>query len=146
MVKLMSDHATQNKNHNNFICKVSEIWHVTTDLFYRGADKSLARPGTKKATATKLKLLQATQKQFRRLSVQSCLRGSNDHCVGRKMATFQLFFFSRVWLRTNQHPCIMESVRLKRQPAVSSLPPNTAVDLSCIFAPKNLNTLIRDTS
>ena len=29
------------------------------------------------------------------LSVQLGLRGSNDLCVGRKMATFQLFFQSR---------------------------------------------------
>jgi len=36
--------------------------------------------------------LQATQKQFRNLSVQPALRGSNDLRVGRKMATFQLFF------------------------------------------------------
>jgi len=38
------------------------------------------------------------------LSVQPGLRGSNDLRVGRKMATFQ-FFFSRVGLRTYQHPC-----------------------------------------
>ena len=38
--------------------------------------------------------MQATQKQFRYLSVQSCLRGSNDLRVGRKVATFQLFFQS----------------------------------------------------
>jgi len=38
--------------------------------------------------------LQATQQQFRRLSVQSGLRGSNDLRVGRKMVTFQLFFHS----------------------------------------------------
>jgi len=38
--------------------------------------------------------LQATQKQFRKLSVQPVLRGSNDLRVGRKIATFQLFFFS----------------------------------------------------
>ena len=30
---------------------------------YRGADKSLARPGRKQATAYKLKILQATQKK-----------------------------------------------------------------------------------
>ena len=34
----------------------------------------------------------ATQKIFRRLSVQPGLRGSNDIRVGRKMANFQLFF------------------------------------------------------
>ena len=62
---------------------------------YRGADKPLARPGRKQATATKLfNLWQATQKQFRRLSVQPGLRGSNDLRVGRKMGTFLLFFQS----------------------------------------------------
>ena len=39
------------------------------------------------------------------LSVQPGLRGSNDLHVGRKMANFQLFFFSRVGLRTYQHSC-----------------------------------------
>jgi len=60
--------------------------------YTRGAGKSLARPGSKPATATKLKILQATQKQFRRFSVQPGPRGSNDLRVGRKMATCQLFF------------------------------------------------------
>jgi len=55
---------------------------------YRGAGKSLARPGRKQATATRLELLQATQKQFRR-SVQPGLRGSND-----EKANLQLFFQS----------------------------------------------------
>jgi len=61
---------------------------------YRGADKSLARPRRKKATATELQLLQATQKQFRKFSVHPGLRGSNDLLVGQKMATYQLFFHS----------------------------------------------------
>jgi len=60
---------------------------------YRGAEKSLAPPGRKQATATKLWLLPFTKK-FRRLSVQSGLRGSNDLRVGRKMGAFQLFFQS----------------------------------------------------
>jgi predicted secreted acid phosphatase len=67
---------------------------TVNNKIYRGADKSLARPGRKQATATKLWLLQATQKQSRRLSVQPGLRRSNDLRVGRKMATFQLFFQS----------------------------------------------------
>jgi hypothetical protein len=67
------------------------LWPCIT---YRGADKSLPRPGRKQATATKLSLLQATQKQFRRLSAQPGNSGSNDLRVGRKMATFQLFFQS----------------------------------------------------
>jgi len=32
--------------------------------------------------------------EFRKLSVKPCLRDSSDLCVGRKMATFQLFFQS----------------------------------------------------
>ena len=61
----------------------------------RGADKSLARPGRKKATANKLWLLQATQKKkkIQNLSVQPGLRGSEDLRVGRKM-TFQWFIQS----------------------------------------------------
>ena len=61
---------------------------------YRGADKSLARKGRIQATATKFCLLQATQKKFRKLSVQPGLRGSNDLRDGRKMVTFQLFLQS----------------------------------------------------
>ena len=38
--------------------------------------------------------------------MQPDLCGINDLRVGRKMATFQLFFFSRARLRTYQHPCI----------------------------------------
>jgi len=37
--------------------------------------------------------LQATQKSFGTLTVQPGLRSSNDPRVGRKMGTFQLFFF-----------------------------------------------------
>ena len=62
---------------------------------HRRAVKSLARRGRKQAAATKLRLLRATQKKkFRRLSIQSGLCGSSDLRVGRKMATFQLFFHS----------------------------------------------------
>jgi len=82
-----------------------------------GADKSLARPGKKQATANKFgiystcsprspihslarcsnfcKPLGGKKKKTRKLSVQPGLRGSNDLCVGRKMATFQLVFQSR---------------------------------------------------
>jgi len=80
----------------------------------RGADKSLARPGRKQATAIKLGIYsihsprssihflahcfnshKPLKKKFRMLSLQPGLRGSNDIRVGRKMATFQLFFHSR---------------------------------------------------
>ena len=74
---------------------------------------SLARPGRKQAAANKLRIYSTSSprssihflahcsnfckppkiKKFRRLSVQPGLRGSNDHHVGRKMATYELFFF-----------------------------------------------------
>jgi len=54
--------------------------------------------------------LQATQKTFSRLSVQTGIRGSNDLRVGRKMAIFQLLF-GRVGLRTYQHPYTIISNR-----------------------------------
>jgi len=79
------------------------------------ADKSLARPGRKQATATKLGIYstysprssihflahcsnfykQLKKKKIRMLSVQPGLRGINDLRVGRKMANFQLFVQSR---------------------------------------------------
>jgi hypothetical protein len=77
-----------------------------------GADKSLARPGRKQATATKLGIYSTYPprssihflarcynfckplKKIRNLSVQPGLRGSNDR-VGWKMATIQLFLQSR---------------------------------------------------
>ena len=80
----------------------------------RDADKSLARPGRKQATATKLGIYsihspwssihvlarcsnfgKPFKKKFRTLSVQPGLRGSNDLRAGRKMATIQLLFQSR---------------------------------------------------
>ena len=71
----------------------TNVFSAVTWTLYPGAVKSLARPGRKQATATKL-TFQATQKKFRRLSVQPGLRGSNDLRVGRKMAIFQFFFQS----------------------------------------------------
>jgi len=79
------------------------------------ADKSLARPGRKQATATKLGICSTysprssihflarcsnfckplKKKKIRKLSVQPGLCGSNDLRVGQKMSTFQLFFQSR---------------------------------------------------
>jgi hypothetical protein len=67
---------------------------VVTEQSYRGADKSLAQPGRKQATATKLWLLQATQEKFRRLSVQPGLRGSNDLHVRTKNGDLSIVFQS----------------------------------------------------
>ena len=87
--------------------------NVLAPLIRGCADKSLARPGRKQTTATKLGIYSTyspqssthflarcsnfykPQKKIRKLSVQPGLRGSNDLRVGRKMATFQLFFQSR---------------------------------------------------
>jgi len=79
-----------------------------------GVDKSLARPGRKLTTATKFwfysthsprssiqflarccNLCKPLKKKIGRFSVQPGLRGSNDLRVGRKIATFQLFFQPR---------------------------------------------------
>jgi len=88
----------------------------------RGAVKSLARPGRKQATATKLGIYStystrssmhflvrcfkfaSHSKKFRMLSVQPGFRGRNDLRVGGEMATFQLFSQSReqVVLRRGQ--------------------------------------------
>ena len=76
-----------------------------------GADKSLARPGRKQTTATKLGIYstysprssvhflalcsnfcEQLKENFRWLSVQRGLRASNDR-VGRIIAIFQFFFF-----------------------------------------------------
>ena len=102
---------------------MSYVCNSTDHQIYQGADKSLARPGRKRATATKFWLFQATQKQFRGLSFQPGLRGSNDIRIGRKMATFL-----RVGLRTYQHPCILTwqgfralAVELKFHPCVLHL-------------------------
>jgi len=100
------------------ICMYVYIYIYTSHSLHNirgGTDKSLARPGRKQATATKLgiystyyprssihflarcsnfrKLLK--KKKIRKLSIQPGLRGSNDLHVGRKMATFQLLFQSR---------------------------------------------------
>jgi len=103
----------------NMYLGASGTWHFyvfygDTEAHVWGvADKSLAPPERKlqqpnsgciQHTPPKLstllsplfQLLPATQKKFRILSVQTGLRGSNDLPVGWKMATYQLFFQSRV--------------------------------------------------
>ena len=80
-----------------------------------GADKFLARPGRKQATATKRGIYSPysprssihflascsnfckplKEKKIRKLSVQPGLCGCHDLRIGRKMATFQLFFQSK---------------------------------------------------
>jgi len=71
---------------------------------YRGADKFLAWPGRKQATTTKLQLLQTTQKKIQKAVRPTRSPRAAMTSASVKMAT--LFFFSRVGLRTCQHPCI----------------------------------------
>ena len=79
------------------------ITSVKCTRIYGGADKSLARPGRKQATATKFFCNPLKKKKFVRLSVQPGLRGSNDIRVGRKMAPFQLFQSGRAKELINTH-------------------------------------------
>ena len=93
-------------------CFKTQINNIIPSMLTRGADKFIARPGRTQTTATKLGIYSTysprssinflarcsnfckpLKKKFRRFSVQPGLRGSNDPRVGRKMATFQLFFF-----------------------------------------------------
>jgi hypothetical protein len=73
---------------------------------YRGADKSLARPERKQTTTIKLTFAShSKKKEFRGLSVQTGLRGSNGLCVGQKMAKFKLFFQSVRAKDLSEHLC-----------------------------------------
>ena len=78
--------------------------HFRLQIHYRGADKSLARRGRKQASATKLLTFASHSKKIHKFSVQPGLRDSNDLCVDEEWRHFN-YFFSRVGLRTYQHPC-----------------------------------------
>ena len=82
----------------NYICEWTQ---------YRGADKSVARPGRKQATATKLMLLQATQKKSESCPSNQDFATAMTSASDEKWRPFNCFF-SRVGLRTYQHPCISE--------------------------------------
>ena len=109
-----NDTGSRKRKYSEKILPQCHFVYHTSHLVRGGADKSLARPERKQATATKLGIYSTysprssihflarcsnfckpLKKKFRMLSVQPGLRGSNDLRVGRKMATFQLFFQSR---------------------------------------------------
>ena len=53
MMWTAENRAVLNKQSIYFICRVASVgYYNITDRKYRGADKSLARPGRKEATAT----------------------------------------------------------------------------------------------
>ena len=76
-----------------------------------GAHKSLVQPGRKQATATELPLLQATQKKIQK--VLRPTRSPRRQWLTRwtKNGDLSIVFFSRVGLRTCQHPCNINSVK-----------------------------------
>ena len=72
-------------------------------LPYRGVDKSLARPGRKQATATKLQILQAKKKKSESYPSNQISGVAMSSASDEKLRPFDCFF-SRVGLRTYQHP------------------------------------------
>ena len=93
--------------------KLFPLWSTRLSYIWVDADKSLARPGRNKLQRPNSGFIQHTpheaqytvylvaltfashSKKFRMLSVQPGFRDSSELRVGRKMATFQLFFQSR---------------------------------------------------
>ena len=75
---------------------------------YRGADKSLARPGRKRATATKL-FCKSLQKNSECCPTNQVSAAALTSASDEKWRPFNCFF-SRVGLRTYQHPCISSPV------------------------------------
>ena len=81
----------------------SNCLHFFQDgLVYLGADMSLARPGRKQATSTKLKPLKNNSEgcPSNQVSAAAMTSASDE-----KWRTFNCLF-SRVGLKTYQHPCI----------------------------------------
>ena len=72
---------------------------------YRGAAKSLARPGMKQATVTKLLTVESHSKTIQK--VVRPTRSPRQQLPRRRMKNgdISIVFFSRVGLRTCQHPC-----------------------------------------
>ena len=78
-------------------------------MLHRGADKSVARPGRKQTTATKLYILQATKKKIQ--NVVRPTRSPRQQWPPRrtKMATFQLFLQSG-WAKDLSAPLYREII------------------------------------
>ena len=75
--------------------------YLNSIAIYRGADNFLARPGRKQATATKLELLQATQK-ISEFCPSNQVSATTMISASDKNGDLS-FFFSRIGLRTYQH-------------------------------------------
>ena len=83
------------------------LWRRSS--LYRVSDKSLA-PTRKETSYSDQTFTNHSKKKIRRLSVQPGFRGSSDLRVGTKSGQLSIVFFSRVWPRTNQHPCIVDRI------------------------------------
>jgi len=81
--------------------------NLDLDTNYRGADKFLARPGRKQATATELQLLQATQKNSESCPSNQVSAAAMTSPSDKKWRPFNCFFLIPVGLRTYQYPCIL---------------------------------------
>jgi len=81
-----------------------DVWLILSS--YRGADKSLTRPGRKKTTATKVLTVTSHSKTIQK-AVRPTRSPRQQWPPGRtKHVDLSIVFFSRVRLRTYQHPCL----------------------------------------
>ena len=81
--------------------------HVCT---YRGADKSLARPGREQATSTKLfNFCKPLKKNSEGCPSNQVYAAAMTSMSDEKWRPFNCFF-SRVGLRTYQHPCTLSLI------------------------------------
>ena len=78
--------------------------------FYRGADKSLARPGSKQVTATK-PFYKPIKNNSEFCPSNQISAAAMTSASAQKMTTFQLLFFSLVGLRTYQHSGSMSPMK-----------------------------------
>ena len=89
-------------------------WEMSQIFIYRCADKSLARPVRKQATATKILTFASHSK-----TIQKFIRPTGywrQQRPPRRTNNGELsiaFFFSRVGLRIYQHPCIYRTAFCK---------------------------------
>ena len=106
-IPLLQQKSTiSNAPSNKFNLIASEVWTDSLYAMYRGAYTSLARPGRKEATTTKISLLQATQKKIQKVVGPTSSPRQQWPPRRTKIGDLSIVFFSRVGLRTYQHPCI----------------------------------------
>ena len=93
-------------------CVENVILRSSSPHVYRGADKSLARPGRKQATATKLLTFASNPppKKSEGCPSNQVSAAEMTSASDEKFRPLNCFFFSsRVGLRTYQHSCIFLS-------------------------------------